>query len=583
LAKTRTSSSRSADEPAIIVTPDGLRTIAGDSYFERGEAYFERGQVHSLFGRERGVMATVRGTHDYHVRLTIEDGEVDGSCSCPLGSDGSFCKHCVATGLAWHAAIAEGRALFDGEADVEGYLGTLDKAELIRIILERAQADPRLDRMLTLSAAQATGGPEAAETWMRAFDDALEQTFDGAYGSSDWLYDDNESYADELMDTVKALDVMLRSGDADQVVGYTEYAMERIGVAMEDADGMDGFLDGAFDRLADLHLEACTLARLDAADLAKRLIDLSITAGWAYLDNAYATYADPLGAGGRAEYRRLALALWADQREAAGHNALAAIVEAIALADGDTDMLVDVKSRDLRWASDFLVLARAFDEAGNADGALAWAERGWERFADSYYERELHDYLVDAYQLRDRHDEAMALVWESFDRDPCLPAYRDLERHAGLARQWPRWREQALSLIRRQIAGEDDRPRPLRFGQAADNSLLVEIFLHEDDPDAAWREAADGGCSPELWLALAARRKQTHPHDSVDIYRRHAEFMLQSTGGHAYREAVKAMAAIEAICLDRDEVEVFPELVARIRKEHKRKRKLMGMMDDRGW
>jgi uncharacterized Zn finger protein len=583
MARTRTSSSRTADEPAIIVTPDGLRAIAGGSYFERGKAYFERGQVRSLFGRERGVMATVRGTEDYHVRLTIEDGDLFGTCNCPLGASGSFCKHSVATGLAWHAAIAEGQPLFDGQADVEGYLDSLDKAELIRIILERAQADPRLDRMLTLGAAQATGGPEGAETWMRAFDDALEQTFDGAYGSSDWIYDDDESYADELTDTVDALDAMLRCGDADQVVGFVEYAMQRIDEAMEHADGMDGFLDGAFGRLADLHLEACTLARFDPAELAGRLIDLATTFGWAFLDKAYTSYAEPLGADGRAEYRRLALALWADQREAAGHDDLAAIVEAIALADGDTDLLVDVKSRDLRWASDFLVLARAFDEAGDAAGALAWAERGWERFADSYYERELHDYLVDAYQLRGRHDEAMALVWESFDRDPCLPAYRDLERHAGLARQWPRWREQALSLIRRRIAGEDDRARPLRFGQTTDNSLLVEIFLHEDDPDAAWREAADGGCGPELWLALAARRKQTHPRDSVDIYRRHAEFVLRSTGELAYREAIEAMAAIEAICLDGDEVEVFPELVARIRKEHKRKRKLMGMMDDCGW
>ena len=33
--------------------------------------------------------------------LAADDGVLDYSCDCPVGSDGAFCKHCVAAALAW--------------------------------------------------------------------------------------------------------------------------------------------------------------------------------------------------------------------------------------------------------------------------------------------------------------------------------------------------------------------------------------------------------------------------------------------------------------------------------------------------
>lgn len=48
-------------------------------------------------------MATVRGTRDYRVTLWVEDGDLASSCTCPVGGDGLFCKHCVAVALAYRA------------------------------------------------------------------------------------------------------------------------------------------------------------------------------------------------------------------------------------------------------------------------------------------------------------------------------------------------------------------------------------------------------------------------------------------------------------------------------------------------
>ena len=47
------------------------------------------------------LIATVVGTCRYKTSLTVKNGFLHGNCSCPLGDEGEFCKHLVATGLAF--------------------------------------------------------------------------------------------------------------------------------------------------------------------------------------------------------------------------------------------------------------------------------------------------------------------------------------------------------------------------------------------------------------------------------------------------------------------------------------------------
>ena len=65
-----------------------------------GEAYFKEGRVTELNEHNGKVNAVVSGTQDYRVRLRIEEDDLSYSCSCPLGEDLEFCKHCVAAALA---------------------------------------------------------------------------------------------------------------------------------------------------------------------------------------------------------------------------------------------------------------------------------------------------------------------------------------------------------------------------------------------------------------------------------------------------------------------------------------------------
>ena len=101
--------------------------------------------------------------------------------------------------------------------------------------------------------------------------------------------------------------------------------------------------------------------------------------------------------------------------------------------------------------------------------------------------------------------------------------------------------------------------------------------------EAAWREAQSGGCSEELWLALAKRREKTHPEDSIRIYQAHIDSLLRQTGDRVYREAIGTLETIRGLLVGSGREAAFRSLLAELRATQKRKRNLIKMLDRKGW
>lgn len=585
-----------------LLAPNRLRRQAGDRFFDRGEAYFAEGAVRSLQPDDRGdqgdqgIRAVVQGTRRYRVRLWAEDGVLGHDCTCPLGRDDAFCKHCVAAGLAWHAGgqIARSDAADDAdiapqEVDLRAYLLELDKEDLVSLLVDQADEDERLHRRLTLRAAQAVPGSTAVSVWKRTFDEAV-STDDFVHYSG--AYD----YASGIEDVIESLEDFLRNGQAEKVIGLAEHGLDELEECLEYVDDSDGWMGGLLARLQALHLDACRRARPDPVELAERLFEAEMDSSYDTFHRAAFVYADVLGEAGLARYRALAETDWAkvkalkpgedDPNLYGSRFRITSIMEALAEAAGDLEALVAVKSRDLSSPYAFLRIANLYRETGDPDRALEWAERGWQAFPGPRQDDRLRAFLAEAYQGRGRRDEAMALIWDGFAEYPCLDAYRQLERHGRRARQWPAWREKALAEVRRHIS-EDTTAPPGRasWGRAEtrDRSLLVEIFLHESDPEAAWREAEAGGCSNGLWLELAKRREKSHPEDSVRIYEARVTALLRNTGDRVYQEAVANLRRIKALLAGCGKEAAFQALLADIRATHRRKRNLMKMLDRESW
>ena len=84
---------------STTLTTELLQHRAGTKSYWRGHTY--RDSVQSLRVHSRHVAARVRGSDDaaYVVQLSWSGTHLVGACSCPHGSEGFFCKHCVAVGL----------------------------------------------------------------------------------------------------------------------------------------------------------------------------------------------------------------------------------------------------------------------------------------------------------------------------------------------------------------------------------------------------------------------------------------------------------------------------------------------------
>ena len=564
-----------------------LLELAGGRFFERGEDYYRRGAVRSLVEHEGLLTARVIGTHEYRVRFRAkENGGLSYSCSCPLGEDGLFCKHCVAVGLARLEEGAGERRLEGGEErglgmdELGAFLEEQDKDALVRLLLEQAIEDERLRGRLLMWAART--GPEGVD--LAAFRKAIDEAFYGG-GLADYGYTGYLTRG--IRDAVESIAELLKEGHAEETIELCQYAFEAAEVAI--AYGMEGYASGALQELEEIHHAACKEARPDPKTLARRLFDWEVGGHHDTFFEAAITYADVLGEEGLAEYGRLAEERWAQvpvlgpgEKDPQGHygkrSRITHVMEALARQEGDVGKLVAVISRDLSGPHRYLRIASIYTEAGQSEKALEWAEEAMWVFPDNRHPG-LREFVARQYHHRGRHEEATRLIWPHFTKSPRLESYEELKQHAERAGRWGQWRNKALEFLREDTARRKEESKQSYLSLPVDHSELVRIFLWEDDVEAAWREAQEGGCSERLWLELAARREEEHPKEALAVYESRIEPLIEQTNNAAYEEACELLAKVGDLMRRLDREEEFEEYLELIRAEYKRKRNFVKLLE----
>lgn len=560
-----------------------LRALAGTRSYERGEAYFETGSVDRFVIEDDALLATVLGTHPYRVELRPGGKALEHSCTCPMGREGAFCKHCVAAGLAFLDAGAGGSARRPAplSADaIRAKLEGLDRDSLVSVLIEEAEADERVLERLRLRFAAGAGRVDLA-SFRRAIDLAVDP---GGFVRYPDAYDWRRG-VDEVIDAVERL---LDEGHAEAVVELAEYALAGLaglGGMVDDSDGHIGILR---DRLERLHLRACQRGDPDPGQLAERLLRWQLDCDLEVFYDAAEAYAEVLGEAGLARYAELARAEWeqlpelapGDDRDYGRPARVTHVMERLARAGGDIDELVEVLRRDLSMPYDFLEIAEAYRAAGRDTDAIEWAERGLEAFEERADPR-LQTFIAEAYAAQGRHADALEIAWDRFADRPGLDTYRQLKPYAEREEEWPRRRKRALGLLRKRAHEVREEARRRGYGGlwGGDHSELVRIALWEEDVEAAWREAEEGGCGAALWLELAERRKETHPEDALRVYRERIEPAIERKSKEDYEEAVWFIEEVGALLRRVGREDELPHLVAEIRAAHARKRNLIALLD----
>ncbi len=569
---------------AKIINRNILRETAGDRFFERGKEYFSEGCVRGLAEHDGTITAKVAGTRDYRVKLWVEEGDLEYSCTCPVGADGEFCKHCVAVGLAWLNPEKERKASSKPAVtmnDARAALAAQPKEALVALLMEQAMEDDRLRQKLLLKAAkQSRKGIN-----LNAYRNAIEEAVDtGRFVD----YHEAYGYAQGIEEAVDSIEDLLKEGHAAEVIELAEHALKAVEDAIGSMDDSDGHMGGILERLQGMHRAACRKARPDPEVLAKRLFQWEMNAQYGTFYGALDTYSSVLGEKGLAVYRKLAEAEWAsvparaagDKGGFSSYSRITDIMESIAERSGDIEALVAIKKRDLSSAYSYLKIAESYKAARKRDQALEWAEKGLKAFPHNTDSR-LRQFLAEEYHGRKRHAEAMELIWAEFAERHGLENYKILKTHADRTKDWPQWRDKALAFAREHLAKGREAAKKDRWSWYAreGHSDLVRIFLWERKNEDAWREAKEGGCSEDLWIKLAGLREEAHPQDALAIYQARIEPALNLTNDEGYRRAVEFLRKVRGLMARLGRAEEFSRYLESTRTAFKRKRNFIKMLD----
>jgi uncharacterized Zn finger protein len=561
-----------------VLTRESLLRLASGRSFGRGEQYAETGTVGSLRWDESSIRARVQGTERYRVRLELAGSELVGSCTCPVGRDGLFCKHCVAVGFAWLARaphLAEPAAA-PTRSELRDRLAALGPEALADLLVEQSLDDEYLHARLL---ARTSGSSLDAATRFRQLVHAFDATVDpGAFVGWGEAY----GFAQALEEIVDIVEQQLGTGNASEIVAFCEHALRRVEAAHEHVDDSNGELGAIGERLEELHLAACREGRPDPRELAERLFRWELDGEWDTFFGAAGRYADVLGDRGMARYRELAQAAWADEPELGSGAAgawsprrfrLSSVMENMVRCEGDVDALVAVLARDRSSPHRYLLIAEELLAASRDGEATEWAERGLAAF-DGSLDPGLVDFVCERYAEAGHHERAIQLAWETLEHTRRADAYERLATLAAGAGSWDSCRESARDVLR---------SGPRSPWGARDRSELVNALLREGDHEQAWHEAKQGGCRRDLWLALASARDREHPADALEVYLSQIEPAVRSSDNHTYAGAVEWLEKARTMFTRLREEDAFDELVRDIRKRHHAKRNLIRRLDERGW
>ncbi len=580
-----------------ILHPDFLRNLAGERSLERGKNYFRQGKVRSLAQYGDEISAEVWGQYQYTVRLWLHKGQLDYQCSCPVGRDGAFCKHAVATAFAWidgQPKVGEVRKDTGGRNTpmerLKAYLQGRSHDDLVEIILQQAMADASWRDRLCMKSAAVEDAPDIRQfrtALVRAIEIDEDPYDDYGYGSgAGYGYGPGAGYGDGINSALNGVADLLERGHGGLVLDLLadvpdlmENNFERLGDCEDD-------LSRVVDRIERLHYQACAIAPPDFEELAEWLFYTEWKSEYGFFSGAVKTYADLLGKAGQAAYDGLIEKHLERKKSGYWESQLLRMRECLIEATGSVEDLAAAISQDLSQPSRYELLVDLYRKDGQIDRALEWGTAALEKFGESprAWMEGLVAFVIEVHRDRYQWEEAIAVAWNEFHRCPQLESYQQLLSLGKPLQAVEPWRDRAIAYLHDLASGKE---RTLGHGYWPANgaALLVDVFLWEGEDEQAWDMATRYRLAKDssLWTDLAKIRARTHPQDVIDLYRPQVETEIQGKSEKHYKKAVKLLKKIRPLMGRLGQSADFQNWVGQLSETHKRKRNFIKLLKQQKW
>lgn len=579
-----------------LLNERGIRKQAGARVFEAGKRLYETGSVRSLGTYDDEVGAMVFAPEPNHARLLVKPGALGLVCTCYDGAVGRFCKHCVATALAWmnrdsDRVVGAGadRAASNGNGshaaanpigeitidDVTAMLMMADKEMLVEMILTQAEANPEfMGALMAATAEVMPGGAFEMETFdldviRRDIEETIVPYVPGGRGATG-------QFAAEIVQLAHDLSALVGTRtDQQKLLDVIEFALERTSLAEVNARG-----DGLLPALIAMAGAWCgALARIGPTpeNLAKRIVAFVLRNESPELFRAIAHCLDMLADDAHAALRAECLTVLNVAQGSPtvlvryGRNYIRATTLGIFLLEyasafADTDLALAPLTKNPTAADDFRAIVDVLTDTHRRDDAVSWAERGLAALPVGDCAA-MVEFLTAEYKRRGNHVRRAEVMLIDFERSRSLREFAALQTAATKAGTWNTLRERAYEIARGSESGAEH-----------DATLVVEMLLHEQDVEAAWNEAITGGCRHATWMRLASARSATNPRDALAVY----QARIDELGGVTDQEAYAEITGILKLAAPLMETvgERFEEYVGELRTQYKRRRTFIALLDE---
>jgi uncharacterized Zn finger protein len=387
-------------------------------------------------------------------------------------------------------------------------------------------------------------------------------------------YRGRREYSQAARQVAAECDRLVGEGRADRAVPVLRIAVDRITRALMYMDDSSGIVGDDLQELMALYARACAAARPNPVSLARWLVRLECDGpGWPRV--LLSEFAPALGERGIAEVDRLVAerARDADPESWTGSFAVRDLREQLAEVSGDVDRYVAVLAEHLVSAAQYQRIVEALRAAGRRDEAVDWARRGVAANVGSPYTDRLRDVLVDMLLAAGDTPGAVRIRREEFERHPTATAYRSLIDVVAAVDgdDTTGW---ALGVLRDRV---DQQP--------VYASELVNVLLAVGRDEEAWQEALRHRrwLGESQWHALLERRSVMHPAEVIQPYRDLVQqTILNSADKRRYQRAVALLTALRAAYQAAGEPTAFPQYLADLRSEHKRRPTFLKTLDAAG-
>ncbi|WP_026285452.1 SWIM zinc finger domain-containing protein [Thiomonas sp. FB-6] len=584
-----------------LLTAEAIAKLVDEKTLARGADYFERGAVTLVDVLPGEVVAEVLGMDSYDVRLYADaKGRLGYECSCPMGHDGVFCKHLVATALAWFgqgeivaadSAVrgqeqptakkprAKGRPHTQAEV-IQSFLQGKDEHELRALLLEASQqSKPLRDKLLLM--ARTSGGADLASLKDAVRHATRTSGFMGGHESA--------RYARQLEDLAEMLSARIPDGDKG-LVEVIELAIKKAERALLHIDDSNGYVMPAILGLQRVHLKACTALRPDPLKLALRLFAYQQEGEWDVFHAVLPQYLDALGPLGLQRYEQFLRERWEPLPTLTAADAGApwdtkrfrveAAMEAFARTTGEVSFIAHVLKKNLSSPMRYLMLAQLYFEHDMPDDALHFGMEGLDAFKHEHRTKELAAMAVALQLNAGDKDAAQAVAWAQFAARPGAAAFYEL---IAVAEQLGRRRElekQALWKFEELMRAAEAAPESPNIWQAGPRSELLAIAIREGQSGRAWELYAGGKTAVQLWQPLAELRAKTHPQDALALYRKLLPMRVQEGAPKArYDAAFEVVKAMREVYAGLDQLHKFQEQLAGWKVAWGNKRNFMKLLD----